>query len=469
MLSFFLRGPLLLFKFFSHIGLSGRHLSSDEEAKIVLTNQICLVLILAASPYFFVFGHFGAKFLSLIILPIVLILLMAFFCNSRGWFFIAKLIVISVPSVGSIFYASALGIGAGIQNLFMAMITVPFVVFEFKKEKQIAIGLAIPFVSYLFLELSGYGVATRLALPLEVLTLLRITIAGVTSFITLTTIGFYFYQNKKSKLDIEVAHQSLQNSHLEVIRSNTKLTSTLEDLTKSNALVQSLAQQATLGAIIRGITHEVKGPLTAIQACCSVILLSHNPSPEIKENVEDMLECIVHLGELTKTLLADSGAVVWADSPLNLYRIIDQVIKLVDNEAFTNKIVIEKEIPHEFPMVKGSAAYVSQAILNLLLNALQYTPRNGKIRVWIGIEEDYVKIYVRDSGPGIDPLVKETLFEQGVTTAKPGSSNVGLGLHFVKRVMDAHKGFISVHESSEKGTTFMMVLPIEKESVQAIH
>ncbi len=395
------------------------------------------------------------------VIPAVILFGIATLMSKKGHSNLAGLLLIATVSLVILYFGVVLGDKSGAQYMYFAMSALPIAFFNKKHRIYFGLGIAFPIVCFFILIWVLFGMIPPLVVAPIYFKFLQLFIAATSFTIIFGSHSVFFSMVTDSEENLIKNNEVLN-------QSNTTLVATLNRLEKSNALVQSLAQQATLGAIIRGITHEVKGPLTAIQACCSVILLSHNPSPEIKENVEDMLECILHLGELTKTLLADSGAVVWADSPLNLYRIIDQVIKLVDNEAFTNKIVIEKEIPHEFPMVKGSAAYVSQAILNLLLNALQYTPRNGKIKVWIGIEEDYVKIYVRDSGPGIDPLVKETLFEHGVTTAKPGSSNVGLGLHFVKRVMDAHKGFISVHESSEKGTTFVMVLPIEKESVQAI-
>jgi signal transduction histidine kinase len=177
------------------------------------------------------------------------------------------------------------------------------------------------------------------------------------------------------------------------------------------------------------------------------------------------MEYIKHLGELVRNLLANSGSVMWTDSSLDLGRVIDQVLRLSDNEGFIRHIHFEKFIPENLPVVKGSPAYIFQALLNLLLNALRFSPDNSKIRVTVKIEAPWINIYVSDSGPGVNPSVKETLFEQGTTTAGPGDPNAGLGLYFVKRVMDAHNGFVCVHDSSEQGTTFVMGLPIWNESV----
>ena len=98
------------------------------------------------------------------------------------------------------------------------------------------------------------------------------------------------------------------------------------------------------------------------------------------------------------------------------------------------------------------------------MNAIRFSPDNSVIEVRVTLEPEWVVIYVRDFGSGISPEIHNSLFNEGVTTSAPGSSNVGLGLYFVKHVLDAHNGVIKIHDTSADGTTFAMYLPVDRGS-----
>ncbi len=439
----------------------GKPFQSSSEIRTYLAFRISMLL----SSIGFVYTLFFALILNLkLAIPGFLIggsLAISSWLIHKKWNSLGKFWVIFCTNTAVFYYSQVLGREAGIYYFFFACSVLPFVLFSIKEKRSLILGIGVSVLG--FLGCAAINIQRYFPheyLPHKTLQILN-GLTGIMSFVIVCIAISAYATSVEYIIDRLIrAASSIQESHQDLEKANTKLTSTLNELTKSNALIQSLAQQASLGAIIRGIAHEIKGPLTSFRACCSMILMSHNPEPEIKEHIEGMLAHVKHLGELSKTLLADSSAVARSDAPMDLRLAIEQVIKLIDNEAFINNIHIERDLPSQFPVVIGSAAYVSQAILNLMLNALQYTPRNGKIKVWVTIEETWVKIYISDSGCGIDPQVKDTLFEQGVTTATPGGINVGLGLHFVKRVVDAHKGTIRVHETLEEGTTFVMALPI---------
>jgi signal transduction histidine kinase len=98
--------------------------------------------------------------------------------------------------------------------------------------------------------------------------------------------------------------------------------------------------------------------------------------------------------------------------------------------------------------------------LNLLINALRFSPENTSIIVSIRVDNKWVKIQVSDQGPGVSESIRTTLFHSGITTSQPGGTNVGLGLHFVQRVADAHGGKIELIDTGDHGSTFELSLPI---------
>lgn len=391
------------------------------------------------------------------VIPSVILFAISILISRKGHSNFAGFLLIATVSFVILYFGSVLGYKSGAQYMYFAMLALPMAFFDKRNYIYLGLGSALPIFCFFLLIWVLFGVVTPIVMAPFYFKLLQLTIAG-TSFVIIFGSHYIFFKmvnNSEEKLieNIEVLNHS-----------NGALTTALTNLKTSNTLVQSLGQQAALGAILRGIMHEVKGPLTSIRAGCNLILMEETLSEDTKENIESMQVSIYNLSELIKTLLADAGSVVWIDAPLTLDQMIDQILKLVDNEGFSRKIKLEKSVPPQLPVVKGTSAYVSQALLNLLLNALRFSPEKSKIKVTVKVENPWVKIYVTDSGPGIDPAIKDNLFEQGVTTASPGEgSHVGLGLHFVKRVMDAHKGSISVFESSPRGTTFVMALPIWKE------
>lgn len=414
-------------------------------------------------PYLFIFLFFGLLKSAVVMLALFCTALFSAYLSKVNYRSLSSFILIGGVSSILFVYSILLGQAAGAPLIFFPMVALPVVLYESTQRMLIFTGCMIPVVYRFLLEVIQHTRPEFLIKYGESVSKNAVSIIYEVAIGTAFLFTFYFVYHYF--LEAAASKKSLQTALLQQKLNNDKLLTAYTDLEKSNALINSLAHKATLGALIRGIVHEVKGPLTAIRACCSLILMEDNLTTSVKVRVNNMLAYIKNLGELVRTLLADSGSVMWMESSLDVGGVVDQILRLADNEGFVRNIHFEKSIPSDLPAVKGSPAYISQALLNLLLNALRFSPDGSQIRVAVKVEDPWVNIYVSDSGPGINPDIKDTLFKQGTTTATPGDSNLGLGLYFVKRVMDAHNGIVAVHDSSERGTTFVMGLPIWKEPV----
>ncbi len=121
--------------------------------------------------------------------------------------------------------------------------------------------------------------------------------------------------------------------------------------------------------------------------------------------------------------------------------------------------IVQRYSPHLRPC-KLDAKKLQQALLNLMLNAIEVTDEYSRILVFAKTirvaENEYLEIGVRDSGPGVDPDGISRLFDAFYTTKAQGS---GLGLSNVKRIVEAHQGTVEVRGSKEPGATFVMRLP----------
>ncbi|WP_231563697.1 PAS domain-containing sensor histidine kinase [Anoxybacillus sp. KU2-6(11)] len=98
-----------------------------------------------------------------------------------------------------------------------------------------------------------------------------------------------------------------------------------------------------------------------------------------------------------------------------------------------------------------------QVLYNLLHNSIEAIEENGTICIYSDVNEGTYNMYIYDSGRGISKEMEKALFEPFMTTK---SSGTGLGLTIVKRIIENHGGTIALHDSSEKGTTFVISLPI---------
>jgi len=112
--------------------------------------------------------------------------------------------------------------------------------------------------------------------------------------------------------------------------------------------------------------------------------------------------------------------------------------------------------------VQGDATQLRQVVVNLVQNAVHFAGEQGRVEVAIEREEYGVKLTVDDSGPGIDPSIRNRLFEPLVTT-RPGG--IGLGLALVRRVVERHEGMVSASRSALGGARFTVQLPITGEGL----
>jgi signal transduction histidine kinase len=105
---------------------------------------------------------------------------------------------------------------------------------------------------------------------------------------------------------------------------------------------------------------------------------------------------------------------------------------------------------------------VSRIVENLLANALRFTPADGEVRVGIVVEAEHMRVFVADTGPGIPPDLRDSIFEKFVQvggSALPRNRSTGLGLAFCKMAVEAHGGRIGVDSELGKGSNFWFTLP----------
>ena len=147
--------------------------------------------------------------------------------------------------------------------------------------------------------------------------------------------------------------------------------------------------------------------------------------------------------------------------PVDLREVCRRVIQLLSYDAMKSNVTIKLEGDVDLPAVFGAPDRLQQAVLNLVLNAIQVMPHGGWVALQTSAGDGLVRLSVTDTGPGLPRDLAEELFDPHVTT-KPGGS--GLGLPLVRIIAEDHGGSVWYRSDPGKGATFTLVLPTAREA-----
>lgn len=219
----------------------------------------------------------------------------------------------------------------------------------------------------------------------------------------------------------------------------------------------------TLGEMVSGIAHEVNQPLTAISnyasACRRMAQAGTIQGEELAATLDKIGAQAERAGQVIRGLRALVRRRDEVREPLDVNRLIRDVIKLVEFEARQAGYRLVLELSEPLPAVTGDAVQIQQVVLNLIrngLDAMLERAHGDSIEVETLAANGFVEIRVTDSGPGIPPTVLARLFEPFFTTKPQG---IGLGLSICKSIITAHRGELTGETVPAGGARFRVRLP----------
>ncbi|MFT4046881.1 MAG: ATP-binding protein [Solimonas sp.] len=263
------------------------------------------------------------------------------------------------------------------------------------------------------------------------------------------------------------------NLHKEEVREaggdTTGLVLLVEDLTDQQQLEAGLAHSARLasiGTLASGVAHEIGNPLTGI-SCIAQNLRDEDDPDERAQGLDDILQQSKRISDIVQSLLSFARASP-ADTRtrLELATLADEAIRLVRLSRSGRDIAFANRVPAALA-IDGDRARLTQVLVNLLANAADASPPGGRVEIRAARGAASVTVEVQDWGAGIEPALRERIFEPFVTTKEPGRGT-GLGLPLVFRIVADHGGSIAVASSPGDGTTFTVRLPAVSDAVQGV-
>jgi len=228
---------------------------------------------------------------------------------------------------------------------------------------------------------------------------------------------------------------------------------------------------AALGELAAGVAHEINNPLAIIRQeaewTSQVLKKAEFPeSPqlaEIRDSLREIIQQVERAREITLNLLNLARKRQPVIQQVDLNRLIQGMVALVEKEAKERNIRIIQQLQPDLPLIYSDGPLLRQVVLNLLNNARQAVEEDGSIIVTTKPTEDQrIIISVADTGPGIPPEHLGRIFDPFFTTKMPGAGT-GLGLAISQSIIHQLGGEITVTSRLGEGATFTVILPVKRD------
>lgn len=219
---------------------------------------------------------------------------------------------------------------------------------------------------------------------------------------------------------------------------------------------------------VANVSHELRTPITSIKSYTETLL---DGAAEDSETTERFLNVINteadRMTRLVKDLLQlsrlDNQQMTWNMREVSVKAIVKDIVERMQLEADRKNQKLESYVIGEIPTIKGDKDRLEQVVINLISNALKYTPEKGEITVYVGRIYNDIYVKVTDTGIGIPAESIPRVFERFYRVDKARSRDMGgtgLGLSIAKEIIQAHGGTISITSEDKKGTEVTVRLPV---------
>jgi PAS domain S-box-containing protein len=233
----------------------------------------------------------------------------------------------------------------------------------------------------------------------------------------------------------------------------------VESLERIGSQLQVSERLAALGRVTAGVAHEVKNPLNSMRLWLEVLKANMPVDPEPQQAVKMLDNEIDRLDRAVKTFLNFTKPVELNLEETDLGVLLADVLDAARPSIKKAGLGLEADLPAAFPPVLVDRQLIHQAVLNLLLNACDFTDPGGKITLSLRRSREFAVIAVADSGRGILPDNQKKIFQLFFTT-RPGGTGIGLANTF--RFVQLHNGRIDFESETGRGTIFRLELPLAR-------
>lgn len=214
-----------------------------------------------------------------------------------------------------------------------------------------------------------------------------------------------------------------------------------------------------LGRVAAGLAHEIKNPLASIKGAVEILSDDNTAESEREEFRQIVHKEIQRINNRVMELLEIARPREMQTRPVDLVPLVEACIRQVQAQTSGQPMDIEGKLPQERVVVRGDDEKLHQVLLNVLLNAVEASPEEGRVTVALAVDDrsNEAVLTVDDDGPGIDPAEIDKVFEPFHSTKASGT---GLGLAIARAIVEQHGGAITLENRKEGGLRVSIRLPL---------
>jgi signal transduction histidine kinase len=287
--------------------------------------------------------------------------------------------------------------------------------------------------------------------------------------LTLTIMTWVTWASSSLAGSLRAAGAELAHLNAELNRTHAELERRVQERTDalraSQARVIQQEKMAAFGLLAAGIAHEVGNPLAALSSLVQM-LQRRGPDPYTSEKLDLAGRQLQRIERTIRELVDFSRPASTAMTRVQLGEVIDEALGIAKYYQGTKQRSITTAISAELPAVWVVRDHLTQVVLNLVLNAIDATHVQGKIRLEAHAEDGWLVLSVEDDGRGISQADRCRLFQPFFTTKPHGT---GLGLFVSRQILEEFAGTLDYRTEPGRGSTFIVRLPREQERAAAAH
>jgi len=234
----------------------------------------------------------------------------------------------------------------------------------------------------------------------------------------------------------------------------------LREIKQLEEKVRRSEKLAAIGKLAAGVAHEIRNPLSSIRGFAQFLSQGLKDSPREQAYAQTMVSEVDRINRVVTDLLTFARPTRAEAVPADVTELVEHCVRLVQADADSRNITLRRNIT-DLSKVRLDTNQLTQALLNLLLNAMQSVESGGTIEIGAALKpsDDRLLLWVEDNGAGIQPDRVEKIFDPFYTTRDKGT---GLGLAIVHKIVENHQGEIGVESppaGKMKGSRFTLFLP----------
>lgn len=306
---------------------------------------------------------------------------------------------------------------------------------------------------------SGYKTLNILAVPLRA----RGQVIGVLEAVNKLSGAF-----DPSDLEMLESLALTAAAAIENARLFKEATERLWQLQQTQAQLEATARMATAGGLARGLAHEINNALTPMLGTTSLLLDRPDLDEDMRKRLQVIAEGVRRIGKQIKQFADLARPRDFQHSDLNLNEVVHLALGFFNERLKRENVEISMELSPDLPRIKGNMRWLSQAMLHLILNAIEAMPGGGRLEIQTTVRQSansfspLVCVSVGDNGIGIPEERLKDIFDIGYTTKTEQGRmrGLGIGLFDVRNLVQAHGGKVEVESEPGRGSKFTLILPV---------